>query len=372
MWGKDPGGERQPSGDAAEQLEARPAGDPGGCFLPNFCRLPAALAVIVTAELFAMVLSLASAAGIADLWDALSRRSLFVQWVAITTAALLCALRPWLARAGTVSAGLLAWGLLMLVALGVTEVAVWGWSGTLRGAGAPAPAHRDLLAQALGISAIAGALLLRYLYVQHQWRRHVEAESQARFDALQSRIRPHFLFNSMNTIASLTRTDPALAEEVVSDLADLFRATLGEPGRLVALDDELELARGYLRIEQQRLGPRLQASWDLEGLPRQALVPPLVLQPLLENAVFHGIERLPGPGTIRIVGRHRRGLINLSVRNSLPPPSTRARHGGHRLALENIRARLAGCFGDAATLTAGEVEGEYQVRMAFPHPWKPQ
>ncbi len=333
--------------------------------------MPAAFVVIVTAELFAMVLALASAGGLGAFWDSLSRRSLFVQWIAIATAALLCSLRPWLARLGTASAGLVAWGLLMLVALGVTEVAVWGWPGTLRSADAAASAHPDLLAEALGITAIAGALLLRYLYVQHQWRRHVEAESRARFDALQSRIRPHFLFNSMNTIASLTRTDPVLAEQAVSDLAELFRATLSEPGRLSSLDDELELARGYLRIEQQRLGPRLQVSWDIAGLPGRALVPPLVLQPLLENAVFHGIERLPGPGAIRIVGRHRRGLVNLSVRNSLPPPDARHRRGGHRLALENIRARLAGCFGDAATLTAGEVEGEYQVRLAFPYPWKP-
>jgi len=319
-----------------------------------------------------MVLTLAAAGTPVELWDTLSRRSLFVQWIAIATASLLCTLRPRLARLGTAAAGLAAWALLMAIALAVTEIAVWAWPGTIPPRSVFAPVHLGFLTQALGITAIAGALVLRYLYVQDQWRLHVEAESQARFDALQSRIRPHFLFNSMNTIASLTRTDPILAEETVNDLADLFRATLGERGRLATLEEELELVRGYVRIEQQRLGPRLRVEWDTEGLPGQALVPPLVLQPLVENAVFHGIERLPGPGTIRITGRHRRGLINLSVRNTLPADGSEPKPGGHQLAVENIRARLAGCFGDAATLTAGEVEGEYQVRVAFPYPWKPQ
>jgi len=321
--------------------------------------------VVVTAELLAMILALAQGGGTPGFWDSLSRGSLLVQWIALVTAALLCVLRPWLARLDTWLVGLMAWGLLMLVALSVTELVVHGWPG-LHARGASGASHWHLMLQVLGISAISGAMVLRYLYVQHQWRRQVEAESRARFQALQARIRPHFLFNSMNTIASLTRSDPVLAEEAVNDLADLFRASLSDNRGLSTLDQELELCRGYLRIEQQRLGERLRVEWSLEGLPGEAAVPALVLQPLVENAVYHGIERLDQPGVIRIIGRHRRGLVNLSVRNSSPPMDVEPRPGGHRLAVENIRQRLEGRFGDAASLSAGEVEGEYQVRIVFP------
>ncbi len=188
--------------------------------------------------------------------------------------------------------------------------------------------------------------------------------------ALQSRIRPHFLFNSMNTIASLTRSNPALAEEVVEDLADLFRVSLGDVKRQSTLGKELELARQYLNIERHRLGERLRVEWDLKGLPESAMMPPLILQPLLENAVYHGIEPAAAGGAIRISGRYRRGRVNLSIRNSLPESSAGSHRKGNKLALENIRQRLAGLFGMQASLLESLVEGEHQVRLVMPHPWR--
>lgn len=349
--------------DSSQRERAPPRG-----FLPDFCSLRAAFVVVVSAELFAMILTLAAGPGLERLWDVLSQRSLIVQWIALATALLLCLLRSVIAQLGTVASGTLAWSVLMLVALAVTEVSVHAWPGGDPARVAMPSEHWDLLAQTLGISAIAGALVLRYLYVQDQWRRQLEAESRARLQALQSRIRPHFLFNSMNTIAALTRTDPARAEEAVNDLADLFRASLRESGGLSSLADELDLARGYLRIEQQRLGERLQVEWDLTGLPMSARLPPLVLQPLLENAVYHGIERASDPGMIRVQGRYRRGRITLLVSNPLPPADTPPRGAGHRLAMDNIRQRLAGSFGEAAALTAVEAEDRYLVRLVFPYP----
>src|SRR5690606_35547004 len=115
---------------------------------------------------------------------------------------------------------------------------------------------------------------------------------------LQARIRPHFLFNSMNTIASLTRSNPEQAEQAIEDLADLFRASLGDAHTQISLEDELEIARTHQRIEQLRLGDRLRVSWDIDGLPPRAQVPCLIVQPLLENAVYHGIEMLPAGGTV--------------------------------------------------------------------------
>src|SRR6185295_13534303 len=127
------------------------------------------------------------------------------------------------------------------------------------------------------ISLVITALALRYFYVAHEWQRNVEMQARARVAALQARIRPHFLFNSMNTIASLTRSNPALAEQAVEDLADLFRASIGEAGHQIEMRDELEMARVYQRIEQLRLGERLVVDWQIQQLPAQALIPALTV-----------------------------------------------------------------------------------------------
>jgi two-component system sensor histidine kinase AlgZ len=158
---------------------------------------------------------------------------------------------------------------------------------------------------------------------------------------------------------------------VVYDLSDLFRASLADAQRMSNLGEEIELCRGYLRIEGQRLGARLQVKWDLEAaLPLDAELPALILQPLLENAIYHGIEPSTEPGRIQITGRYRRKRVNISIRNSLPVDGGQARRAGNRMALQNIRERLQGFFDEEASLSVGEVDGEHQVRVVFPHPWK--
>lgn len=317
-------------------------------------------ATVVTAELFALVLSLSSVQSLDQLLNEISLKSLFVQWVALLGAGLLCLFRRWMKGLSDRLAGLLSWGLLqlliLLVAFIVTQLL-----------------HIedvvDFVLRAMGIGAIVSALVLRYLYIQHLWRLQVEAESKARFQALQSRIRPHFLFNSMNTIASLTRSRPEDAEEVVHDLSDLFRASLSDERRSSNLGEELELCRGYLRIEERRLGKRLKILWDLQGLPEQAVLPRLIFQPLLENAVYHGIEPATDPGTITITGRYRRKQVNISIRNSLPEAGSEKSREGNSMALENIRQRLLGFFHDEASLSITNVDGEHQVRVVFPYPW---
>jgi two-component system sensor histidine kinase AlgZ len=208
---------------------------------------------------------------------------------------------------------------------------------------------------------------LRYLYELYLYQQRELAEARAQAQALQARIRPHFLFNSMNTIASLTRADPLLAEEVVQDLSDLFRASLGDAERPSTLGEELELAQGYLRIEAQRLGDRLKVTWDLDELPLETKVPPLVLQPLLENAVYHGIEPSLHGGEVVVAGRFRKGVVNLSISNTLPEGGSDTRKG-NRMAQRSVAARLNAYFGDAAGMRIGEVDGRYQVRLYFPSP----
>jgi two-component system sensor histidine kinase AlgZ len=333
-------------------------------FLPNFCSIRVVFVVVVSAELLAILLTFADLSSTDAFTTELSLRSLMIQWIALVGIALLCLLSRWLHRLGNSRAGLVAWSLLMAVSLATTF-------GAMRLLGMPLddPESRAFLVESMAISAIVDALILRYLFLQHRWRSQVEAESNARFQALQSRIRPHFLFNSMNTIANLTRSDPRLAEEVVQDLSDLFRASLADSRRRSTLGDELELARGYLRIEKQRLGERLRLVWDLEQLPEQAPLPALILQPLLENAVYHGIETSSGVGTIQITGRYRRNRVNIGIRNSLPAAGAVSSRRGNAMALENTRQRLQGFFDDEARLTVGEVDGEYQVRVVFPYPW---
>lgn len=346
----------------SEQQGAEPVG-----FLPDFCAIRSVFAVVVTGELLAILLTLASVDELNHFVRQLSLISLMVQWIGLTTAGLLCLLRKPLMRRSKQLVGLTA----LLVLLGMTALVclLTGWLDIRMGLALFIP-DSGLLLRALGVGAIVGLVVLHYLYLQYLWRRQMEAENSARLQALHSRIRPHFLFNSMNTIASLTRSDPALAERVVEDLADLFRVSLGDAAKPSTLQRELDLARQYLGIEQVRLGDRLRVEWELEELPQQAVMPPMILQPLLENAVYHGIEPASAGGTIVITGCYRRRRVNLSIRNSLPPDGESSHRRGNHLALENIRARLAGVFDMEASLTESHVDGEHQVRLVFPHPWK--
>jgi len=338
-------------------------GQTQGNFLPNFCSLHSAFVVVVSAELLAVVLAFASDEPLAEFWPTLALRSLYVQWVAVLATVLLCAVRRLLDGWSHAVAGLIAW----LVIVGTAATVAFAAVKAVPQVESFDPAAFTL--RTVAVAAIVAAVLLRYLYHVHQQQERGLAASRARFEALQARIRPHFLFNSMNTIAALTRADPVLAEEVVQDLSDLFRATLADAERLVSLETELELTRSYVRIEGQRLGRRLEVAWDLEDLPMDARVPGLILQPLVENAVYHGIEPAHDGGVVTIAGRYRRGKVNLSVRNTLPPVGQESHRSGNQIAVDNVRSRLAVRYGDEASLTVGRVDGEYQVRLTFPHPF---
>ncbi len=343
-------------------------------FLPNFCRVPMVMGVLLTAQLLGITLTLASHNSLSDFWERLGPMAFLVLAISLMASALLCGLRPFLLRMGDRTAAVLAWGILVTTA----GLATWASHALI-----PEPLHTGLfpeeglaglMVRSLGISAILGAMLLRYLYLHHMWRLQVEAEAEARFQKLQARIRPHFLFNSMNTIANLTQTNPQVAEEVVQDLADLFRATLSNANESSTLAKELELAYRYLNIEKQRLGDRLQVLWDVEDTPGDAMLPPLILQPLVENAVYHGIAPSRRPGLIQISGCYRRAQVHVSVRNTLPgDDEAGTRHtSGNRMALDNVKQRMAAMFEGEGRVIISRVEGDYQVRLVFPYPWKRQ
>jgi len=334
-------------------------------FLPDFCGVRMVFAVVVIGELLALLLALARGAAGTGFWSDLSLISLFVQWTALLSLGLLCLARPWLCRLSNAAAATAGYAILLAVGLGVSE-ATWliahhePTAIPLRGEG-----HLAFLARNLAMTAIVGAVAFRYLYVQHQWKRNLEAEAEARVQALQARIRPHFLFNSMNTIAALTRTDPERAEQAVEDLADLFRAALGREGGTGTLADELALVRRYLSIERLRLGPRLEVAWAVDQAPPRAEVPLLLLQPLVENAIYHGIEPLPEGGLVRIEAWREDGTLCLRVLNPVAPEGTRRREG-HRLALANVAQRLALAYGGRGRVEVEERAGWYQVTLRLP------
>jgi two-component system sensor histidine kinase AlgZ len=344
--------------------------DPQPFFLPDFCDGRAVLAVVLIVELVAIVFTVARQSLHPSFWLDLASCSLFLLWVGLGGAAVLCRARPRLTRMSIERACVVMLGLLLLVVAVVSELVyqvgrLWGPDLPELDSVFPRD-HASFLLRNLAIGLIVSALALRYFYVTAQWKRNVEAAALARIRALQARIRPHFLFNSMNTIAALTRTNPARAEQAVEDLADLFRASLNEADVHIPLKDELEIARTHERIERLRLGERLQVKWDVHDLPLRTLVPSLIVQPLLENAVYHGIEALPGGGTVTITGRHENAMIMIEVRNPIPPQSQYGEREGNRIALENIRQRLELAWPGQARVEVEQSEHEFAARLRFP------
>jgi two-component system sensor histidine kinase AlgZ len=335
-------------------------------FLPNFCSVRMVFAVVVIAELLAFIITLLSPGVIDDPWGNLGLISMLVQWIALASAALLCVTRSLLSRMSNSAAALASYLLVLLVTAVVSEMAFWLMVKSTLFPALTGDDHSVFLLRNLTISTVVAAVILRHLYIQFQWRQRLQSEARARIQALQARIRPHFLFNSMNTIAALTRSDPEAAETAIEDLSDLFRASLSGANEQSTLGDEIELAQRYLGIEKLRLGERLAVEWQLDDLPMDARLPPLVLQPLLENAIYHGIEPLAQGGTIRVGGRRVAGLVEITVSNPVPgTPAGRSRQGNH-IAQENIHQRLAIAFGPKAGLQSAAGAGGYQVSIRFP------
>jgi two-component system sensor histidine kinase AlgZ len=245
-----------------------------------------------------------------------------------------------------------------LAALGALAGSVgWGMIAALD----LAPAR---VATALGAAASGAALgLLVWHWLGLRARAAQPVEAGARLAELQSRIRPHFLFNALNTALALVQVDPRKAETVLENLSQLFRVALAETGSAVTLDEEIDLAQRYLAIEKLRFGKRLRVTWDLDPAAASAAVPPLVLQPLVENAVRHGVEPALGGGHIEVRTRALRGMAEVVVSNTLPDEAGRR---GSGIALVNVAERLRLLHDVAASLHAGPDAGTYRARIVVP------
>ena len=214
-------------------------------------------------------------------------------------------------------------------------------------------------------SAFAGALLsaalVSALVLRAQGR--MPADTAARLSELQARIRPHFLFNTLNSAIALVRADPGRAETILEDLSDLFRHALSDPGESVTLAEEVEMARRYLNIEQVRFGERLQVEWALDASAGSARVPPLVLQPLVENAVKHGVEPSAAGAQVKVSTQRRSGTVVIKVTNTVPGGQGRP---GQGVAQNNVRDRLRLLHDVQGQFHAVLKDGIYQVRMEVP------
>jgi two-component system sensor histidine kinase AlgZ len=255
--------------------------------------------------------------------------------------------------------------LLELISLVLAEIA-FQLTGIFGEAVIITDTHSGYILRTFAISSIIIALAMRYLYISSEWRRSIVLEAQARISALQALIRPHFLFNSMNTIASLTRSDPTRAEEAIEDLADLLRANLGAQKDRTTLKEELEIAAIYQRIEKLRLGERLNVNWNIGELPMRALMPSLTIQPLLENAIYHGIELLPEGGEVTVTGARNEKNLEIEMRNPVAADRS-AKKGGNQMALANIRQRFELAYGGKATVSVEDTGDEFSVKLCFPY-----
>ncbi len=318
----------------------------------DLCRPALGLRVLLFVQVVVALAALPLAQG---LLDALAREGVLA--FAALAAGLVwlpaaCAARPWLMRQGQ------RWRDSLLAGGG--GVAALGAWGAVVGLGlVPARAGAALGSAACGVA--LALLVWRWLGLRALAVQPVEAH--ARLAELQSRIRPHFLFNALNTALALVQINPQQAETVLEDLSQLFRAALAETGSAVTLDEEIDLAQRYLAIEKLRFGNRLQLVWDLDAAASNAMLPPLVLQPLVENAVRHGIEPALAGGRIVVRTRVQRGMVELLVTNTLPEVPGRP---GSGIALANVAERLRLLHDVAGTLQAGIEDQRFQARIRVP------
>ena len=321
--------------------------------LPDCRNLGTILRIVLAVNAMTAVAALVGAPQL-DLWTAhWLDMTAVVEPHLIVELALLYALAPWLGRQSYLAGALAIAAVTIGIGLGVHLLVA-----------RQVPEPPFALLRHLAIALCVYGVLLAYFGLRAKALSPAIAES--RLQALQARIRPHFLFNSLNAVLSLIRSDPRRAETALLDLADLFRVLMRDNRELVPLADEIELCRQYLELEKLRLSDRLSVEWHLNSMPADALVPPLVLQPLLENAVYHGIEPSSRPGVVSVNIFLKGGDVHAILRNPYRAEGGR-HHAGNKMALANIRERLKLHFDAEGTLESRVRDSAYEVHIRIPY-----
>jgi len=337
--------------------------DQAHSYLPNYCQAEIFLRLVIVTELIAVVYSLASYTDKEGLFGHIGAISSFMQWVSVTSGWSLCFLSRY-AFMGRVKDGTIvsiATVVFMTILVTLLNVQINKFLSL-------DPLDESLWLQCLRYSATSGILYgvaLRYLYIQHESANILKSQVKARLEALQARIHPHFLFNSMNSIASLTHADPDLAEHSIENLSDLFRASLSAESS-ISLERELELTFGYIELEMLRLGDRMLVNWVIPDVPKHIEIPALTLQPLVENAIYHGIEPLIDGGQIDIHLQIKAKYVEITISNPVLKNQLSRTRKGNSMAIENIKERLHLSYSGRANMKHFEENDKFTVKLNLP------
>ena len=345
-----------------DNLEKNPVEPKNRGYLPDFCNTDVFLRTLLVIELIAIVFALVSYQG-GSFYVHIALISVFMLWVGLCVSAILCWLNRlnWLKTA--MSTSVISIGITLILTIAFTLLGV-GLESMIKISN-QSQGLAYLLIRNSAVSVILVGLALRYFYLEHEAKLILEVQALARLQALQARIRPHFLFNSMNTIASLTHDEPDLAEQSIENLSDLFRASLAAESS-VSLQQELELTRSYIELESLRLGDRLRVNWSVPSPTPQISLPALTLQPLVENAIYHGIEPIFEGGTIDIRVETSDDMAEIVIANPVLEDRSMQHREGNEMAIDNIRERLHIAFGGIASMQLSEVDELFTVTLKIP------
>jgi two-component system, LytTR family, sensor histidine kinase AlgZ len=333
-------------------------------FIPDLCRGRGLLGLLVIAGLLAVLLTLVHSGISAFDFLFFGNIALEIFFIALLSAVFLCHGRRFLIHLTLRQTALINYSLVLLAAA-ICAALVELWSNYLLNA--VWRIDYLLIINTVLIAAIPAGAILRLFYLQHQLRQQQSASQQARIEALQSKIRPHFLFNSMNSLASLIRIDPDKAEQTLENLCDLFRYALKNGSEGVSLQLEVDSCKKYLQIEKLRLAERLKYDWEIEVDLTNILLPALMLQPLIENAVFHGIQPAQNGGYLKVRIYRDGDWVCIDIVNSLGANTGQRfkKPAGHNIAINNLRHRLDAFYSHHAELQETVKQNHYHTRMRF-------
>lgn len=324
-----------------------------GSRLPDLRNLGVCLRILIAVNLMALIAAILHASTLNQVIQKLTELSVMVQPILFVSLIIFYVAYPWLKKR--------SYSLGITFVIGVElflTCSAYQLGASLFGSDAMPPLMRLWL-----LTLIVTLIMLAYFNLRQ--RALSPAINEARVQALQARIRPHFLFNSINAVLSIVRSDPKRAEAALEDMADLFRVLMADNRDLVPLAQEIGLCRQYLALEKLRLEDRLLIDWQIDNIPPDALIPPLILQPLLENAVYHGVEPMPEGGTLTINIQSTDKEVHISLSNPYLPQNDH--HAGNKMALKNIRERLSLHFDVEASLKSHTAKGLYRVEITVPY-----
>jgi two-component system sensor histidine kinase AlgZ len=326
--------------------------------LPNFRNLGTVLRILLISNSLALLHAILLAGGWADVAQQMMQITTLLTPVLLASLLLLWGVQPWLHqlsyRSGVVTVTTLVF---------ILTLSIYNFGREIYDLREGHENSFDMMRYGL-LSVLVCVILLLYFRLRTQALSH--AINDTHLQVLRARMRPHFLFNTINAVLGIVRTQPRQAETALEDMADLFRLAMSDARDLVPLQKEIQLSKQYIALEQLRMGDRLRMDWQMQDLPEDALIPLLLLQPLLENAVYHGIEPLPQGGCIKVVVYRKGQELQLKVENPCVPRSE-GTHQGNKIALRNIRERLNLLFDVEARYEVEEGKDFYRVDIALPY-----